>query len=229
MSVNTLFKPDSDLWYNFLIFTLLVPSIVPFLGLTSKHWCCNWWKRTIARACLPSRITGHLKSLLLGLEYHWNTRLPQILFLKKRCFKLCCGNLLLASCSHSSHTWTESSKKCVIRIGTCLFSLTFPRFLYRNSKQHAKLSRTLVRPCLPFIVTSIKLTRCIESHSLQNNPFLLPTVTSFIPGLPAGTAFRISIHSWQNPEISRYTQSLSKPSDVSIFEARLLVDGRVTG
>ncbi|TVY90248.1 hypothetical protein LAWI1_G002499 [Lachnellula willkommii] len=52
-----------------------------------------------------------------------------------------------------------------------------------------------------------------ESHLSQINPHLLPTVTSFIPGLPAGSPFRISIHSWQNPEISRYVTSLQKPLD----------------
>jgi hypothetical protein len=68
-----------------------------------------------------------------------------------------------------------------------------------------------------------------EPHSTQNNPLLLPTVTSFVPGLPAGTPFRISIHCWQNPDVSRYIQHLSKPSDDIIFEARLFIDGRIVG
>tara|TARA_R110002033_G_scaffold142091_1_gene180522 strand:+ start:48 stop:413 length:366 start_codon:yes stop_codon:yes gene_type:complete len=66
-----------------------------------------------------------------------------------------------------------------------------------------------------------------ESHNLQSNPLLLPTVTSFIPGLPAGAAFRISIHCWQNPEISRYIQTLKKPSDIVMFEARIFIDGKL--
>lgn len=64
---------------------------------------------------------------------------------------------------------------------------------------------------------------------MQNNPLLLPAVTSFVPSLPAGAPFRISIHSWQNPEISRYVQLLNKPSDLIIFEARLFIDGRIVG
>ncbi|KAH7417327.1 hypothetical protein BKA64DRAFT_297498 [Cadophora sp. MPI-SDFR-AT-0126] len=77
--------------------------------------------------------------------------------------------------------------------------------------------------------TSCQVIQDPESHNLQSNPLLLPTVTSFIPGLPAGAAFRVSIHCWQNPEISRYIQTLKKPSDVVTFEARLFIDGRLAG
>lgn len=73
------------------------------------------------------------------------------------------------------------------------------------------------------------LTKNIERHTLQTNPLLLPTVTSFIPGLPTGAAFRASIHCWQNPVFSRYIQNLKKPSDNVIFEARLFIDGRMAG
>ena len=73
------------------------------------------------------------------------------------------------------------------------------------------------------------LTKDIECHTLQKNPLLLPTVTSFIPGLPTGAAFRASIHCWQNPVFSRYIQNLKKPSDNVIFEARLFIDGRMAG
>lgn len=69
----------------------------------------------------------------------------------------------------------------------------------------------------------------LELHHLQASPFLLPTVTSFIPGLSAGAPFRISIHSWQNPEISRHIQALRKPSERVLFEARLFIDGRISG
>jgi hypothetical protein len=69
----------------------------------------------------------------------------------------------------------------------------------------------------------------IEAHSLQVNTHLLPTVTSFIPGLPTGAGFRISIHSWRNPVCSRYIESLKKPGDAVVFEARLFIDGRMAG
>jgi hypothetical protein len=61
------------------------------------------------------------------------------------------------------------------------------------------------------------------------NPLLLPTVTSFVPGLPTEATFRVSIHCWENPEISRYTQNLKKASDGVVFEARLFIDGRIAG
>jgi hypothetical protein len=73
------------------------------------------------------------------------------------------------------------------------------------------------------------LTEDIECHTLQINPLLLPTGTSFIPSLPTGAAFRASIHCWQNPVVSRYIQNLKKPSDNVIFEARLFIDGRMAG
>lgn len=69
----------------------------------------------------------------------------------------------------------------------------------------------------------------VESHNLQTAPQLLPTVTSFIPGLPTGDPFRISLHSWQNPDISRYIQTLKKPTDLVLFEARVFIDGRIAG
>ncbi|KAH6709222.1 hypothetical protein BKA61DRAFT_678120 [Leptodontidium sp. MPI-SDFR-AT-0119] len=77
--------------------------------------------------------------------------------------------------------------------------------------------------------TSCQVIQDPESHNLQLSPLLLPTVTSFIPGLPAGAAFRVSVHCWQNPEVSRYCQSLKKSSDVVMFEARLFIDGRLAG
>ncbi|CZT08402.1 uncharacterized protein RCO7_08225 [Rhynchosporium graminicola] len=77
--------------------------------------------------------------------------------------------------------------------------------------------------------TSCQVIQDPELHNMQLNPLLLPTVTSFIPGLPAGSPFRVSIHCWQNPDVSRYGQTLKKPSDVVMFEARLFIDGRLTG
>jgi hypothetical protein len=73
------------------------------------------------------------------------------------------------------------------------------------------------------------LIKDAECHTPQTNPLLLPTVTSFIPGLPAVAPFRVSIHCWQNPEVSRYIQNLKKDSDNIVFEARLFIDGRIAG
>lgn len=73
------------------------------------------------------------------------------------------------------------------------------------------------------------LTCNTESHNAQANPHLLPTVTSFMPGLPPDSPFRISIHCWQNPEVSRYILNLKRPSDGVLFEARIFIDGRIVG
>ncbi|TVY81836.1 hypothetical protein LSUE1_G003008 [Lachnellula suecica] len=77
--------------------------------------------------------------------------------------------------------------------------------------------------------TACQVVQDQESHISQTSPHLLPTVTSFIPGLPQGAPFRISIHSWQNPEVSRYVQNLNKGSDHIMFEARIFIDGRIAG
>lgn len=55
----------------------------------------------------------------------------------------------------------------------------------------------------------------------------LPTVSCFIPSLPAGTPFQVSIHSWSGPTVSQFTRSYSKYSDAVKFEARLFLDGRL--
>ena len=75
----------------------------------------------------------------------------------------------------------------------------------------------------------ISSSRLTENHTMQGNVVLLPTVTSFIPSLPARDGFRISIHSWQNPEMSRHILSLKRPTDSVVFEARLFVDGKIAG
>ncbi|PQE03403.1 hypothetical protein CJF30_00005492 [Rutstroemia sp. NJR-2017a BBW] len=65
---------------------------------------------------------------------------------------------------------------------------------------------------------------------VERRSLLLPMVTCFIPGLPAGEPFRISIHSWQNPEASRYIHQISsKHVEHVVFEARVYVDGRLAG
>jgi hypothetical protein len=58
---------------------------------------------------------------------------------------------------------------------------------------------------------------------------LLPTVTSFIQALPPGEPFRVSIHAWENPEPSRNAHNVTKEPDLVIFEARVIVDGRLVG
>lgn len=57
----------------------------------------------------------------------------------------------------------------------------------------------------------------------------LPIVTCFIPSLQHGCPFRVSLHSWQEPEASRGTQALTSPTDNVFFEARVLLDGVCAG
>lgn len=69
-----------------------------------------------------------------------------------------------------------------------------------------------------------------ETHHSQSTALLLPTVTCFVPSLAAGEPFRISIHSWQNPEASRYIHQIgSRHAEHVMFEARVFIDGHIAG
>ncbi|KAM3461035.1 hypothetical protein NHJ6243_005352 [Beauveria neobassiana] len=54
----------------------------------------------------------------------------------------------------------------------------------------------------------------------------LPTVCCFVPSLPPGAPYKLSIHSWATPPISQSTRSYGKFADRVVFEVRLFVDGR---
>ena len=69
----------------------------------------------------------------------------------------------------------------------------------------------------------------IETFYLRNTQTPLPTVTSFVPSLSAGAPFRVSVHSWHDPEPSAYTKSRTKHVDDIMFEARVFIDGRLAG
>ncbi|EJT71311.1 hypothetical protein GGTG_10570 [Gaeumannomyces tritici R3-111a-1] len=55
----------------------------------------------------------------------------------------------------------------------------------------------------------------------------LPIMACFIPSLPAGSPFHVSIHNWRTPDISQYTKNYSKHWELAKFEARIFIDGRV--
>ncbi|KAL9584973.1 MAG: hypothetical protein Q9212_001795 [Teloschistes hypoglaucus] len=57
----------------------------------------------------------------------------------------------------------------------------------------------------------------------------LPTVTCFVPHLSRGSHFRVSLHSWYEPPISRGTQATTSPDDSILFEARVFLDGICAG
>lgn len=63
------------------------------------------------------------------------------------------------------------------------------------------------------------------SHT--HGSFGLPTMTGFVPSVPANTHFYISIHSWRNPHVSQFTRNYSKHTELVQFEARIFVDGRL--
>ena len=53
-----------------------------------------------------------------------------------------------------------------------------------------------------------------------------PTVTSFIPNLPLGHPFRVSLHSWEPPVATRATTAMAVNQNREVhFEARVLLDG----
>ncbi|KAI0437136.1 hypothetical protein F4803DRAFT_566297 [Xylaria telfairii] len=74
-------------------------------------------------------------------------------------------------------------------------------------------------------------TNCHVVHDSEfaytNGSYGLPTMTCFMPGLPPGTSFNISLHSWKTPDISQFTRNRSKHTELVKFEARVLVDGRL--
>ncbi|OBT73905.1 hypothetical protein VF21_08286 [Pseudogymnoascus sp. 05NY08] len=76
-------------------------------------------------------------------------------------------------------------------------------------------------------------------HVIQDSEYLptqgtlplLPTVTSFVPALGQGQNFRLSIHSWEAPEPSRFALNFTKEPGLIMFEfeARVFIDGRLAG
>lgn len=53
----------------------------------------------------------------------------------------------------------------------------------------------------------------------------LPTVTCFIPSILPGSPFRVSLHSWSTPTVSRETVARA-PQEITVgFEAKVLLDG----
>ncbi|KAI0114076.1 hypothetical protein GGR51DRAFT_505438 [Nemania sp. FL0031] len=74
-------------------------------------------------------------------------------------------------------------------------------------------------------------TNCHVVHDTEfaytNGSYGLPTMTCFMPNLPPGTPFNISLHSWKTPDVSQFTRNYSKHPELVKFEARVLVDGRL--
>jgi hypothetical protein len=60
-----------------------------------------------------------------------------------------------------------------------------------------------------------------------HGPVGIPVMTCFVPSLPPGAGFQISIHCWRRPELSQFTRTYSKHTDLIKFETRVLIDGRL--
>lgn len=54
-------------------------------------------------------------------------------------------------------------------------------------------------------------------------------MTCFIPSLPVGAPFYISVHAWSAPEISQLARTYSNHPELVKFEVRILVDGELVG
>lgn len=77
----------------------------------------------------------------------------------------------------------------------------------------------------------IQIQENVPQHPNTNpvNQRQLPIVTCFVPALQHGCPFRVSLHTWGEPEVSHGTQALTSPEDSVFFEARVLLDGIYTG
>lgn len=122
---------------------------------------------------------------------------------------------------------TPFRSKCVTKIGTFWCSQSYQKFRNKSTRQPVRWFRIMVSVSIQ--LRGARSLLLAEIHTMQGNVALLPTVTSFIPSLPAREGLRISIHSWQNPEMSRYILSLKRPTDSVVFEARLFIDGKIAG
>ena len=53
----------------------------------------------------------------------------------------------------------------------------------------------------------------------------MPTVSCFIPSILPGSPFRVSLHSWSAPSVSRETVARAPQESMVGFEAKVLLDG----
>jgi hypothetical protein len=52
-------------------------------------------------------------------------------------------------------------------------------------------------------------------------------LTTFVPSLPRGTPFKVSVHAWDKPGITKITERLMQPDDVPAYEVRVSIDGHL--
>jgi len=133
------------------------------------------------------------------------------------CFVCVCFCLALLSASPGSHITTYPFELCAISLLAMRFEdwdvILFP--VGRDSK-------------IPFKEFKVA---CHAAPDLElshiHGSTGMPVMTCFVPSLPAGTPFQISIHCWRTPDISQFARTYSKHTDLVKFEARILLDGRL--
>jgi hypothetical protein len=54
----------------------------------------------------------------------------------------------------------------------------------------------------------------------------LPVLTTFLPSLPQGSPFRVSIHAWDTPKLSPNAEALKNAGEKVHIGVRIQVDGR---
>lgn len=78
-------------------------------------------------------------------------------------------------------------------------------------------------------ITTIDVTP-FKNHSAHPAYFTvvrapLPTVSCFIPSILPGSPFRMSLHSWSTPTVSRETVARAPQENMVGFEIQVLLDG----
>lgn len=64
-----------------------------------------------------------------------------------------------------------------------------------------------------------------RSYPTSASLIQLPIVAGYIPSIPWGIPFRVSIHSWDAPRFSQPLPETVPQDAVGLFEARVIVDG----
>ncbi|KAJ5273901.1 hypothetical protein N7478_009026 [Penicillium angulare] len=64
-----------------------------------------------------------------------------------------------------------------------------------------------------------------QYYPIQGNVGQVPVLTTFVPSMTKDSPFRVSIHSWDKPQPSRFIERLMLPEDMLMFEARVFIDG----
>ena len=59
----------------------------------------------------------------------------------------------------------------------------------------------------------------------QGGPGQVAVLTSFVPSMSRGSAFRVSVHSWEPPSPTKILQGLMQPDDSVAYEVKVFIDG----